>query len=489
MNKSLSTAVRIGGHIAESKAFLYIEFLVIAALSTYFYTNQFVMQALIGIEILILVYLFIRKRWVDYIGHYVFFCGISLEFADLLQVDVFYSFKETRLFGLNLGVWALVPITLSMLTKGYPLGQIKSKLKSLYTFIRQYILVLAIAIVMGVLMFIVNDNNVGYLLDWKYFFISQFYLVAVQPIMLILIISTAVCKCEDYHKLEDYFECTLVGIVFCMVVSVLTKNWGDYGGISTLVVGNSVRWIPILLILPLYKEYKNQKKIWIWALIGMLLSLTYNTTGKTVLIYGMIPFLFFIHLIKNRDNVKIAFYLLAAPVILMAGIFIVKYLLDNSHLFYVKFRQAVSLIKYMLGITQASFVSDSPKVRIYEIYNIALEYANKPWLLLFGKGLASTARNYMDLHYVGSAFSEAEWNAGLFCTMHETFSKLFLSNGLYGIVFFVTTIAHCIKGWFSSPWIVLGLYWFVISYSYSATMTSIGLSCLVYGLAKADIKK
>jgi len=84
------------------------------------------------------------------------------------------------------------------------------------------------------------------------------------------------------------------------------------------------------------------------------------------------------------------------------------------------------------------------------------------------------------------AYSIEQWINGTFYRVHETFNILFLYNGLSGIFLYLAIAKTVLFNFYKNPWILIGGFWFLMFYSFSATMTVFGLIALLLGYSYLD---
>lgn len=462
---------------------LYLLSFCVAFVNAAFSTNRLIANAAILIELAALAFAWIRKKYVDYLGLYILFCGLSLEYSALLDTDRFYGFKNTRIMGVNLGILVLIPAMLRLLTHKVfiPKGKVNR-------FWGMFLALQASSFVMGLLMILFNDNGVDAYSNLIPQFIGEVYQICGQNIFLVAMFVVILGSRENIGRLEYYFEALLAGTVFSLVISSLVGAHGRYGGVKTLIATNNIRWIPLILLLPLYPQYRHSKRFWVIGAIGAVLLLLNNATGKTLMVYAVIPIAYIMYSAKYKRWKECLFWVACIPAIIAVGGIGMNYMAQNSVLFNSKLGQVKSVIDLVLGRQNVGAMRASPQNRIYEVMNITMEYFQKPYLLLLGKGFMGTVTNHVGMPYVAGGYTDAQWYTGLFYRMHESFSKLYLSGGLLGLTFFLKTIWEAIKNFFKSPWWLVGIYWFIISYGYSITMTAFGFPCLIYAMIVSDKK-
>jgi hypothetical protein len=134
----------------------------------------------------------------------------------------------------------------------------------------------------------------------------------------------------------------------------------------------------------------------------------------------------------------------------------------------------------------------SPKIRVIEIINITTEFLTKPIMLIFGKGIMGTITDYSGLlgtNFIDGSYSLHEWELGAYYNVHGTYSLLFLYNGVVGLGLYIFLVLKIFKRLLISPWFLIGGYWFIFSYGFSMTISSIGIVALFLAFTyKMNIK-
>lgn len=465
-----------------------IKVLFVSFVNVLYCSNQLISNIAVLIEIGILILDAVQNKWSKYFGDYILFCGLSIEFAVLTNAENIYGFKEFRIFGVNLGFLALLPLFVHYFLSHKSNGTtFEIKQKDFWNFARMYLLLIAVSAIMGLVLFVFNDNNVADAFTIR-IFIEELYQKAAQPILLIFsfcFMSIREEK-ESFDLFEKYLLVTLYGSIASLVISFVFARYGNYGGVNTLVATNNVRWIPLLLIFPLYKKYKGRLFIVIAGIIGVYFLLRYNATGKNIMLCALLPLIYVFVSFRQHKYIRAIMIIAIIPIVAFLGLTIMSRLGSVSVLFNSKMNQVISMIG-SLFTTSVANMEDSPRVRVLEFAYIIQEYIKKPYLSIFGKGLGGTILKG-NLAYDLSSFSQEELSAGLIYNVHESVNKLFLSNGILGMYFLITTVIMGIKKMGNNPWIIIGLYWFLISLGHSITMSAFGLSCLMYGLFETGIE-
>lgn len=454
---------------------------ITAFANTLYGTNRIIAYVFVTWQVLMLIYMFAKRRYIDYLGLYIIFCGLSMEYDKLVGGAEFYGFKNTRILGVNLGILSLIPLVLMSIKYFFiPKG------KRLSGFYKMFMFLQTSAMVIGLLLITFNDNGVWSFPNVIRLYVDNLYTMCIQQTFLLFIFIMLVNEFDTIESLENYFLSLLVGVVLSLVISRLFGTRGSYGGVQTLIASNNARWLPMMLIIPIYAKYKNSIMIWLIGIVGAILVLLYNATGKMVILYTIVPFIYIFVSLKNKQYKRALGITIILPLLIIGIFFGVQKLAQQSILLSSKLSQALSLLDYFTGKIGTDDVSSSPRLRLYETGNIIQEYSKKPWLLLLGKGILGTVKNYTNMSYHAGAYSDIQWQTGLFFRMHESINKLLLANGLAGIWFLFVTTKNGIKDIAKTPFGAIGLYWLLICYGHSITMTAFGFSCLVYSLIQAD---
>jgi len=461
--------------------------IIVAFANISFFDNYSASLLFVLIELCILFYFLIKKNITDYLGHYLIFLSLSIEFEELVG-KTFYGFKNFRILGVNLGIMTLIPILLLIFVKPVRIKTIKTKFPHYYKFAIMMFFLNFIGVFFGLFQILVNDNNIQNMDNYILHFINELYTMIALPMLVIFAIGYILTwELNKIYKLKSYLISILVGVVASMVFSLVSGNYGTYS-VDTLLVTNVIRYIPFMLIIPFYKNYKLPKYFVVVALLSMVLSLFYNATGKQILLNMLIPLGIISIFWRQKKYLSFGLLMLAFPVIGIIASLLVDMFIDRSILFEIKFNQAISMIKFWENNWLINMPL-SPRIRIIELMNISLEYIKKPWFVLFGKGYMGSITDHSGLlgnTFILGSFSMEQWNNGTFYRVHETFNKLYLYHGIVGIGFYIYTIKLVFKNFTKSPWILVGGFWILMVYGYSVTMTAYGMVALLLGFIELD---
>ncbi|RLQ94814.1 hypothetical protein [Falsibacillus albus] len=464
---------------------------IVASFNILFYDNLFASLIYVLLELIILGYYFTKGEITKYIGSYLIFMCLSLEFDVLVGTGHFYGFKNFRIFGFNLGIITLVPIVLLTLKKGINIKKIKENYPLIFKFASIIFIMNFTGILFGLINLLVNDNNIQNISNSLTSFIGKSYSMISFPLLIIIAFGYLLTWESDRVKeLNSYLVAVLIGVVVSMMVSYVSGNFGYYD-LKTLLVTNVIQYLPFTLLIPFYKHFKSSKVIVIAAIIGTVLSLMYNAQGKLIIMYIFSPLVICIILWRKKRFRFLLLVLLILPLVLLFVIKVFGLLTETSLLFEIKLNQALSLLKiwephWLINMPM------SPRIRIIELINILYEYKEKPWMLLFGKGYMGSITDHVGMlgtTFIVGSFSTAEWDNGTFYNVHGTLSTIFLYHGLFGLFFYLYMIKTVITNVTKNPWILFGGFWFLISYGFSATISSFGIAALLLGFLEITQNK
>lgn len=462
---------------------------IIACLNVLFYTNYPVSMATIGFELVVLAYYFVKKDITRYIGSYLIFLCLSFEFDVIVGVEQFYGFKNFRILGVNLGIIALLPVAVLAISRAIKIKKVKNEFPRLYKFAKFILLLNFIGFLFGLVQILINDNKIQNMNNMIQDFIGVTYsMTAIPFLMIIAIVYILLWEKEKIQQLEYYLSAILIGVVISMIVSLTTGTFGRYGEVNTLLVSNVVRYVPFMVLFPFYFHRNSPKILIVFGIIGVILSLLYNASGKTIILYMMVPVAICLMLWRKKKIFSLILVLLILPVVFFVSIQAVYVLSSSSILFNSKLTQALSIVKVWDPGWLISMPL-SPRFRIIEFISIWYEYLEKPWFLLLGKGYMGTITDQTGMigtNFILDAYSINEWINGTFYGVHETMNILFLYHGLFGLAFYLYMIKFVYENFTTSPWILIGGFWFLMVYGFSVTMSAFGIAALLLGCIEID---
>lgn len=342
------------------------------------------------------------------------------------------------------------------------------KHKYLYTLLRFIVVIIFTGTLTGILGYIVNDNEVQST-SWylhNYLRVTSQYLAVASIIFITVILLIA--NSGFYLKITNLLENYLVAMGIMALFSGLVGWHGYYGSdANILLMPLSVSLCPIIMIFPLFdRENKNRKSYFLLAVIFLAESMRYGSLMGSK--FYVIPFLIiFIYFFKETQRRKIIDILVVAAITALLLFFIVSdfnILTFNEYTKW-KFTQLIGFFRFSdKGFMEWYMgIGESPRYRIEEFINIFLEYCKKPMYFLFGKGYGGTIKHlWGNLRWdiVLANYSEDQVSSRTYAVMHESLNKIFISNGVVGVWFFISMIYRIMKSFMKSKWAIAGLIWF-----------------------------
>lgn len=464
----------------------------IVAISNVVFVNNYIMSLIIVVfEVLILLYYFIKKKFTKFLSFYLIFLSLSFEFEEFIGSSKIYGFKNVRIFGINLGVIVLLPVVLYIIFKGSKWLKLKDINKCLYTFVILLLTLFFMGLFFGLINILLNDNNIIGLGNVLSLFLNRLYDLMLFPLLIIILFTyILLTEREKIKVIPSALLAILFASIVAMLTSIIVKKYGAYGGVITLLAPLVSCYIPFMLLF-LHNNMSLKYKIFIvlMYIVGILLLGIYNASGKLIILTILVPIILIFISISQKKPTSIFFILLLLPLIICLFVYFVLINYNDNILLSVKINQVNSLFNifddyWLINLPQ------SPKFRIAELYNIILEYIKKPWFIIFGKGYLGSIKDYINMfEYSTGAFSELQWEHGVFYILHTSLNSILITHGAMGIGFIIYILRLTYKKLYKSKWGIVGVYWFIIYYGYSITISAFGLVSLLYGLYEINLKE
>lgn len=361
----------------------------------------------------------------------------------------------------------------------------KSKL---FLFVRYTTIIVIGGFVTSAFSLLLNDNNV---LNLTWFFDSYltesvYWLIFLLDILILY----------EYLNRSDGFDGILrswlinffVAMVISSYISILSGVRGYYSIYDNIIVMPFVVFYGTLLIIfPSFKSFKESKYLYalgVLSIVSLILAPT-PLMGKWILLllYSVVLFLF-LHL--NKSNIISA---IVATIIISFVFYGVIAKTEISDILLYKYDQAISLFT-IFSAAGADDAASSPLARFDELYNIYLEYVDKPYYMLIGKGIGGSTHQWVALTNWadGSSFTDTQVSAGIFTEMHESLNIVFLKFGLCGLFWFFWVLYTVVINIKKSPWLSMGLIWFLFFINNYISMF-IMIPVLLLGLYELDVNK
>lgn len=472
----------------RDKRRIFLKYLIIACLvsasNVIFCFNQIASYFVIAIEVVFLLYILLAKNLAEYISYFMIFMCNCIEFAVFTGEDTFYSFKNFRIFGVNLGIFMLLPIFLFGITS-IQSPRIKIR-KGKFNFAQGLICLNVIALLMGLLLVFVNDNNINALGNIGSKFLNETYAMTFLP--LAFIVAFAVIKQKYNCKMFEIglaLQATLWANVFQMLVSLLGGLKGSYGVLSTLQGSILNFLIPFLIIYRFCEsEVVFPRLTTVVGMIGSILAISYNANGKLIMLFFICVMIYWWFSFRYGS----AFLRIIAFIEIFVAIgalpFIIIFLRENA-LFNAKFGEVEKLIN-IFSSDWLNNLNMSVRIRVEEFRDVMIEYSKKPWLAITGKGYLGSILDHTG-YFTSHIFkpdgfvSEDEFVHHIYYALHEGTSYIIV-YGSVGLVFMIRFITDAIRrlARYANIPLIIGVYWFVLFYGYSFTLSTFGIIALLY---------
>lgn len=433
--------------------------------------NQLVAMIFAVFELFVLVILTVGGRFEEAFIAIVIVLTTSLEVNSFVfdagEGTVYTAFRAPVIGGFG---FVFLIIILCIMTYQRYRREFTDKIRYFHNskkFIKLLIVLYVTAFFTSLITYITNDNGVQGL-SWYTFklfttVLSMLSFFCFFIIAYILLISNDIF----YYRLTRLLIEMFISGSIVSVLSVLFRWHGYYGNETRiLLMPLAMSLCPILILFSQYVEKKYQIWCWILGLMFIVISFSYSSLmgSKYYFVPLLVLLIFFFKVIKKKKILGVVFVALIGFFLLMNYNTIFSLITNNSYNSW-KFTQLLNFLNVFDNTSRWYYVlPNSPRYRIDEFVNIFLEYRGKPWYVLFGKGLAGSITKkwgLTDWTYFSGNFDIVQIESGVYIDMHESINILFLKHGLYGIIFFLSTIKNLIKQAGKSLWFVPAMIWMV----------------------------
>lgn len=457
---------------------------IVGLANSFFYDSLSIMVALCAVEILVLLWCFLRREYISYIAYYTVFLCFSMESESFVGVSTFYGFKNFRFAGLNLAVWALLPLILvSVVQYKFVFSNIGKTHRKILNKILMFTFIGAL---MSIFTYLADDNGFSSHSGSLSTLINSFYTYLIPCLELLAVSFCIARQREKLWKLKKYLYSIVIGTAIVFLACLILENYGNRGGLRSLQVSDIYFLLVGTIILLVYNDFdlKSKAILGIAGGIILVLSLAYNASGKIVIISVSIPIIMVLILHKRGSALKTIIMILVGVVALIfLASYLMPLLMKNSFLLSTKYEQAMKLFSFRSGNWFDNMPS-SPKMRITEFMNITEEYIRKPWYALFGKGFCGTIKDHLGMFTDLTEFSFSKWELelGAYYSLHESINCFFLVGGLFGLYTIFSLLRKTYRFIEYSPWLVFGFMWVLLFYNYHLTIGIFGITALIVGL-------
>ncbi len=441
---------------------------------------------ILACQIGVLLFCFLKKDICDYYLYFITFVALSLE-MEAVQTEKVLNIVLFEVFDVSLSAVLMLPLLLMAFWRiEHVLCCLKKHKITAGVFVF-FCAQFAIALVMGAVLLLGNDNNVRGLMPgaWR-LFASHVFAYVIPLALMFITIAVVADKPENKERIKQAIFVILGAAGISMLASWGAGVRGQYDEYDYLLASLCVFYLPCLVAMALRLENKKQRKIFtISAVLLAVFACIVAPSGKSLLVFCTIPVMLLLQSRSKKKILRWGLFLIPVAVILaIAVVKISKMYPDN--IVSDKIQQVVGL----LDITNPDYLAQmplSPRCRVVELIDILCEYVEKPWLALFGKGFLGTFPDKAGLMIkIDYAFTEVQWEAELFYLPHETFSRLWLMSGFFGAAGFLVITVVLLKNLNRTPMILGGLFWFLFFHGYSISLAVLGVAFFILGLLDTD---
>lgn len=473
----------------KRKLLNYLVISIIVAIANITLYSSTIGLALVGAEIIILLFFLFTKRYVDFFCMYTIFLSFCLEFSDFVDASSFYNLKDIRLFGLNLGIWiGLPPLLLFVINYRNIITKIKRLTPTFYKFGKSLILINFVAVIVGFFLILFNDNDVNSFSNVFVLFFGETYQFMFLPVIFFSGISLAVAyDRNNTYKISLTIEAMLWACVFQQIVSYVFRINASYGGTTIALLSNISAFVPLMMVFLGSDKCIYPRITGLLGIVGTVLCFLTGVGGKGIILAALMLVIVEIQLIRSTKLVLKLVGLIFPIIAVIAAIVVVNMALGTDGIFAWKLFSVRSVFDF--GPNWISNMAHSPRIRIGEVINVLLEYAHKPWLIITGKGFLGTVKDYSGI-WVNetisySAFTSEEWYVGAFYSMHEITSYFLVFGGL-GVRYLLRYLKYVKRNYVNNSWLLFGAYWFLVYYGFSFTIASFGCLVFFYSICYTD---
>ncbi|QIK59605.1 hypothetical protein G7050_07065 [Dysgonomonas sp. HDW5A] len=459
--------------------------------------SSFLISIIGLIQFIILFYYVLRSDIKKYLIYSIIFLVSSFDVPYFvtgdLKSEVFsvssLPFFKGHLFNLTL----YLPILILVFNKKQlkQIKDLKSVYPNLYFLFKYFSLILIGGLLIGAIGLLLNENNI-LSIDFLKYYVRDLFGMGGFSVFTIYFIYY--CLLDEKFPLE--LESTLFTLLFSLILSSVFSACsglrGFYDTERIILMPLSLFFAPSILIFLFYERYKKYRVVLILLSITALsIQFTFSNalSGKSWL---MIIYIFFVlFLILYQKKQRIILFVIAGLLILILpfiSIFVdekrsEKDLIGN------KLTQVV-LLASILDDSWYDILPNSPKIRIEELLNTIDEFKEKPYFMVFGKGFGGSIKDHRQSFgwYDEGAFTEDQYSNNSFIILHESFIVFLMKAGICGLVCMIIIFYRGLSNAKNNPWIVIGVFWFILFWGYSFSLGIFGIPCLVLGFYFLDAK-
>lgn len=377
------------------------------------------------IPIAFILLLIFRKRDVALFLILFFTFGMD-EMSRDIGIAGYYSLKTIYIMGISFTTISLVIIFLYdvLFKKNY----------QKYFYCKEIIisgLVLIISFFVGIINLNLGINVLeGFMQDIQYF-----------TVLFISIMVGSATKNKE-NIINIFLASMMAKAVGLAISSTLSTVTGSYGGVIIYSYDTANILLAINIVMVIYIGKFKYKSLILISAISTIIVFSKQISGKDFIAFVLMLIIMMFCFDNLGKHIKKIMYIIIGIFMSFIGYFI-AFSYSNSRknlLFTMKFEQFISifegLIKSFSDPMAIYLISESPRLRILEFYNIIFCIKSNLLSLIFGRGIGGTFSD-INLHipFLEGAYSDYAWSYRSFSIVHETFNFVILKMGIIGVLY------------------------------------------------------
>ena len=442
-------------------------------------------------HIIVLFYLFSGDLYRSF-RYYILFSTVSFEISTFVlggSSSSFYSFFSVPVFA---SIFYLLELSI-MYVKLNNYATIKNvSYKNHYlSNLSKYLNVIIITgILAGGVSFLTNDNGTLYSGYYPGVFVLEI-IGFFSKFALFQIAIVFVVKYEKMQDLKKFCHLLLIGLAFACVLGGIIGKKGYYGEEITMLSPLSMALTPCLLFLC---DFKKKDPLNYWTMAAFLASVVSSFFYPSVAGSKWYLFILFtvVSVFCKTFNLKMGVGLiLSLTLIPTIAVFALDHWGRDTYIGF-KMNQALGMLN-IFGAESIDMwyngMGNSALFRFDEIHNVIIEYFNKPYFALLGKGFGGTTLQYTDIlswQTAEGAFSADQIKMHCYYAMHGPIPQITLRHGLLGLFFLLYYSYVLLKNTQISSWSFCG-FLFLFFFLYWGNSLTIGCIAMVVALHEIDI--
>ena len=351
--------------------------------------------------------------------------------------------------------------------------------KNVIVFNRKKNILVLIALLFYILEFLVtcitwlfNDNNVQ-AIGIRYIIKDMYNTYYVLMTILVLL----GCKEKNHnfvYKLEMTVSGTFIGLTITAIIAVLLRKVNMLSPTNPILISPSSFFYAPILLMVYFRKGRTLRYLF-FGFVSILIQMKYSLgiPGAWLLLVMICVFVFLFNFMKSvlcgQKDIKLLLVIILCSLPIVFFLIVNNIVHINNEYIVYKINTIKKLFDFSKGGQQwISNTGDSISIRIETMINIFIEYYEKPWFILSGKGFGGSILKYYGFamwNNFGSSFPDEMIARGVFSQFHAQFLELLINFGFMGVMFTYFTIKLIVKeigDIHINAWKVGALFWLFI---------------------------